>query len=77
MGPKLDPNRFFDAEALRKPLGGLLERSWRPPEPKKNNTGGLLPGPTRIPRPISVPGRGGSAAVVFNTGGIWGSLLPF
>ena len=35
MGPKLDPNRIFDAEALRKPLGGLLERSWRPLEPKK------------------------------------------
>ena len=29
MGPKLDPNRIFDAEAFRKPLGGLLERSWR------------------------------------------------
>ena len=28
MGPKRDPNRIFDAEALRKPLGGLLERSW-------------------------------------------------
>ena len=35
MGPKLDPNRIFDAEALRKPLGGLLERSWRLLEPKK------------------------------------------
>ena len=34
MGPKWDPNRIFDAEALRKPLGGLLERSWRPLEPK-------------------------------------------
>ena len=35
MGPKWDPNRIFDAEALRKPLGSLLERSWRPLEPKK------------------------------------------
>ena len=25
MGPTLDPNRIFDAEAFRKPLGGLLE----------------------------------------------------
>ena len=29
------PNRIFDAEALGKPLGTLLERSWRPLEPKK------------------------------------------
>ena len=35
MGPKLDPNRTFDAEALRKLLGGLLERSWRLLELKK------------------------------------------
>ena len=28
MGPTWYPNRIFDAEALRKPLGGLLERSW-------------------------------------------------
>ena len=35
MGPKWCPNRIFDAEALRKPLGGLLERSWRLLEPKK------------------------------------------
>ena len=35
MDPKLGPNRIFDAEALRKPLGGLLERSWRLLEPKK------------------------------------------
>ena len=35
VGPKWDPNRIFDAEALRKPLEGLLERSWRPLEPKK------------------------------------------
>ena len=32
---KWDPNRIFDAEALRKPLGSLLERSWRLMEPKK------------------------------------------
>ena len=35
MGPKLDPHRIFDARALRKPLGGLLERSWSLLEPKK------------------------------------------
>ena len=35
VGPKWGPNRIVDAEALRKPLGGLLERSWRPLEPKK------------------------------------------
>ena len=35
MGPKWDPNRIFDAEAFRKPLGGLLERSWKLLEPKK------------------------------------------
>ena len=35
MGPKLDPNRIFDAEALRKPLGSLLKRSWSLLEPKK------------------------------------------
>ena len=37
MGPKSDPNRIFDAEALRKALGGLLERSWRLLEPKKQS----------------------------------------
>ena len=42
MGPKLDPNRIFDAEALRKPLGGLLERSWTLLEPKKTNLEPLL-----------------------------------
>ena len=35
MGPTSDPNRIFDAKAFRKPLGGLLERSLRPLEPKK------------------------------------------
>ena len=35
MGPKRGPNRIVDAEALRKPLGGLLERSWSFLEPKK------------------------------------------
>ena len=34
ISPKYGPNHIFDAEALRKPLGGLLERSWRPLEPK-------------------------------------------
>ena len=37
MGPKRDLNRIFDAEALRKPLGGLLERSWKLLEPKKES----------------------------------------
>ena len=37
MGPKLDPNRIFDAEGLRKPLGGLLDPSWRLLEPKKQS----------------------------------------
>ena len=27
-GSKLAPNRIFDAEALKKPLESLLERSW-------------------------------------------------
>ena len=35
MGPKWVPNRIFDAEALRKPLGALLERSCTLLEPKK------------------------------------------
>ena len=35
VGPKRDPNRIFDAEALGKALEGLLERSWRLLEPKK------------------------------------------
>ena len=50
MSPELDPNRIFDAEALKKPLGGLLERSWRLLEPKKvtleaswSRLGGLTP----------------------------------
>ena len=35
MGPESDPNRIFDAEPFGKPLGDLLERSWRLLEPKK------------------------------------------
>ena len=42
MGPKWVPNRIFDAEALRKPLGALLERSWTLLEPKKTNLEPLL-----------------------------------
>ena len=42
MGPKRGPNRIFDAEALRKPLGALLERSWTLLEPKKTNLEPLL-----------------------------------
>ena len=30
LGPKFDPNRIFDAEALGRLLGSLLERSWKP-----------------------------------------------
>ena len=37
MGPKWGPNRIFDAEALRKRLGSLLERSWKLLEPKKQS----------------------------------------
>ena len=37
VGPKWDPNRIFDAEALGKRLEGLLERSWRLLEPKKQS----------------------------------------
>ena len=33
--PKWGPNRNFDAEGVRKPLGSLLERSWGLLEPKK------------------------------------------
>ena len=36
MGPKRGPNRSIDAEGVRKPLEWLLERSWRPPEPKRS-----------------------------------------
>ena len=36
MGPKWVPNCIFDAVALRKPLGSLLERSWSLLEQKKN-----------------------------------------
>ena len=51
-GPKLVPNRIFDAEALRKPLESLLERSWRPQEPKKRSWERLLAGlgPKRVPK---------------------------
>ena len=42
MVPKRGPNRIFDAEALRKPLGALLERSWTLLEPKKTNLEPLL-----------------------------------
>ena len=44
MGPKRGPNRIFDAEALRNPLGGLLERSWTLLGPKKSNWDRLLGG---------------------------------
>ena len=36
-GPKRGPNRSIDAEGVRKPLGWLLERSWRPLEPQKTS----------------------------------------
>ena len=44
MGPKWGPNRIFDAEALKNPLGSLLERSWSLLEPKKSNWERLLDG---------------------------------
>ena len=77
IGPTLDPNRIFDAEAFRKPLGGLLERSWNPPEPKKSNTETLLPGPRRVPRPISGPKRDGGEIRHIDGRWIQGSLLLF
>ena len=50
------PNRIFDAETLRTPLERLLERSWKPQEPKKRSWerlfAGLGPrrGPQREPK---------------------------
>ena len=37
LGPKLDPNRIFDAEGLGKSLGSFLDLSWRLLEPKKQS----------------------------------------
>ena len=37
MVPKWGPNRIFDTEAFRKPLGSLLERSWKLLEPEKQS----------------------------------------
>ena len=52
VGPKWDPNRIFDAEALRTPLESLLERSWKPQEPKRRSWERLLAGlgPKRGPK---------------------------
>ena len=41
-GPKRGPKRSIDAEGARKPLEWLLERTWKPPEPKKSSPGRLL-----------------------------------
>ena len=35
-GPKQGPKRGLDAEGARKPLGSLLDRSWKPPGSKKD-----------------------------------------
>ena len=51
-GSKLVPNRIFDAETLRTPLERLLERSWKPQEPKKRSWERLFAGlgPKRVPK---------------------------
>ena len=51
--PKLVPNRVFDAEALRKPLENLLERSWRLQGPIKSYLKRRLTGPRGLPRQFS------------------------
>ena len=53
MIPKWDPNRIFDAEALRKSLGGLLERSWSLLEPKKVILESLLAALEGLSRQVS------------------------
>ena len=53
IGPKWNPNRIFDAEPLRNPLGSLLERSWMLLEPKKRSSDQLL----AAPRSPGTPGK--------------------
>ena len=51
-GLKLVPKRVFDAEAFRKPLESLLERSWRHQEPNSRGWERLLAelGQKRVPK---------------------------
>ena len=51
LGPILEPPQLFEASSNA--LGGLLGRSWRPPEPKKSALERLLAGPRAIPREVS------------------------
>ena len=44
IGPKRTPNRIFDTEGVRKPLGSLLERSRSLSELKKTSLNRLLGG---------------------------------
>ena len=44
VAPKSGPNRIFDSEGVKKPLGSLLERSWGPSEANKSNCDRLLGG---------------------------------
>ena len=53
MAPKWDPNHIFDAEALRKPLGSLLERSWKLLDPKSSTLERLLGAPREISKQVS------------------------
>ena len=57
MGPKWLPGGLLEPlgllEASWNPLGGLLERSWRAPGPKKTSLGRLLAAPRGIPREVS------------------------
>ena len=46
-------SRSMGARGLPKPLESLLERSWRPPEPKKSTPERLLAGPRGISRQVS------------------------
>ena len=68
--PKWGPNRIFDAEALRNPLGSLLERSWSLLEPKKVIMESLLG--RKEPRDPQMsgrtPGAGGRGAAASGRG---------
>ena len=75
MGSTWAPNRIFDAEAFRKPLGGLFDRSWRLLELKKTSLERLLAGPREIPGQISDPRGGGGNSSSVRASGLGGSLL--
>ena len=57
MNPKWLPGRLLEhlglLEASWNALGGLMERSWRPPRPKQSARERLLAGPRRFPRQVS------------------------